>query len=490
MDKKNILLGISLFGALSVSAQSLGTAETSSDDVQVVRRINSLNAYTPTDLLRAIVNLAKNEGVNTSDAESVLASGRGDDEVNKAIEALRIARKQFHFETDNATYTGNEPFEGRFYLYNVGRKNYLSSGSDWGTHFALGYPGLELTSTPSGNGYTFRFAELNGNARDQTMTDGYVDGETGWAVTYVFEPIAGKQGVYALKNANDNTYLGLDANAELEGKKYFDTVTSFLPNANSEDAQWIIVTKEERLAQIEKASADNPVDVSFIIRDASFNKFADLNNPWRYLNQGWEYDNREFGDKNTETYNVQDYELAQSVTLPKAGDYELSVQAYYRDGSIEAHVKRVQEGSKLMEAPVLFAGFEEQPLCYIHEYADQAPGEGTDTAIGNFPDNMLQASKFFENGLYKNTLTFSVKADNTAVTIGIYKDTGNREGNWIVADNFRLKYLGNPNATGIVNVRNNADDEAAETVYNLYGQRVAKSQKGFAVKGGKKYIVR
>lgn len=455
-------------------------------------------------LLKKIVDVAKAEGVNTDEAEDFIKNGT-ENALNKTIDALRVARKQAHFETETATYEGREPFEGDFYLLNVGRKNYLTSGSNWGTHLALGWPGLELTANANGEGYIFHFNELipgfDGGARECAMTADYVDGENGWAITYVFEPIDGKPGVYAVKNTANNSYLGFDPDATPEGTKYFDSVTSFLPNADSEDAQWIIVTKDERLDQMEKASADNPVDVTVLIKDASFNKFATAGDPWIGIDQNWEFGNREFGDKNTEHYhndgnveNLEQFSLTQEIVLPKAGVYELSVQAYFRDGEIGPHVEKVQNGEQLAESAVMFANENETPLMYIHEEADKAPGEGEQTAVGEFPNNMTMASKFFENGLYKNTLTFEVDDSEAAggVIIGIDEMEGREKGSWIVADNFRLKYLGDGSEVNGVKECDKTDVKAgSEVAHNLFGQRVVKARKGAVViKGGKKHIAK
>ncbi len=406
-------------------------------------------------ILRATVALAKAEGVNTASFETFLEEGL--DGTSDQLNKLRMDRKAAHMQIDNATYTGNAPAEGEFYIYNVGRKNYLTSGGDWGTHAVLGWPGLLATLAENGEGYTIQFNELKqGEARDKYLGKGpYVDASNGDKGTFVFEAVSGKSGVYHIKCTNNSRYLGYDVNGHVDGggQRTFDIVTHDWVSADDNlDGEWMLVTKENRLAQMDNASTANPVDVTVLIRDASFNKYAALDDPWMNLNQDWEWGDRNFGDKNTETINSQEYDLSQTVTIPKAGYYELSVQSYYRDGSRDAHVSRVQAGDELVVAPNLYAGSVTQPIMYIHEEADKAPGEGTNTNIGNFPDNMRQASKFFENGLYKKSLRFVVDADNTEVKIGIKKGTGNRDDNWIVTDNFRLTYLGGTIPTESVTV--------------------------------------
>lgn len=438
-------------------------------------------------LLSKITVLAEADGVNVSGANDFFVNGTSVDALNALVSDLRVARKIAHIETDAAAYTGNEPEAGDFYLYNVGRKAYLTSGSDWGSHAALGYPGLLATLAQNGNGFTIQFNELiPGDARQKYLNGSpYVDSDNG--DTYVFEAVSGKPGVYAVKGSRG--YLAFDENGEVDGggKHHFNTVTATWGTPGNPDAEWMLVSKADRLAQLENASAENPVDATVLIRDASFNKFAALNNPWTDLNQGWEWGNRDFGDKNTETFNSQEYNLSQTITLPRAGKYSLSVQSYYRDGSFDAHTASVASSEPLHAPAVLYAGDDTTPLMYIHEEADLAPGEGRDSEIGNYPDNMIQAAAFFETGLYWNTVKFEVGQANTQITIGIRK-SGNdhRQNNWVVADNFRLAFLGTSVVDGIQQVENEAVN--SDVIYNLQGVRVQKPVRGLYIQNGKKVI--
>ena len=445
------VLQSNLDAALTAARNSLSSNNVDVLTARVATLRDALDAAKAVDdtALEQTIVLAKAEGLSTTDAESVTVNGTTADEVNNVLNALRVARKIAHIETDNATYTGNAPAEGEFYLYNVGRKAYLTSGSDWGTHAALGYPGLLATLAANGSGFTFQFNELisstegeGDQGRDKFLNGSpYVDGWNNDKSTYTFEPVSGKPGVYAIHS--DRGYLAFDPDGEVDGGgiHHFNTVTAAWTTASNADAQWMLITKAQRLALMDNATEQNPVDATVLIRDASFNKYAAKDNPWTNLDQGWGWGERNFGDKNTETFNSQEYNLSQTISLPKAGTYELSVQSYYRDGNINPHVERVQAGETLVAAPVLYAGESTQSIMYIHAEADKAPGEGTNTAIGNFPDNMLEASRFFQNGLYWNRVRFTVDAAGD-ITIGIRKGGGNRTDNWIVTDNFRLTYLG------------------------------------------------
>lgn len=396
-------------------------------------------------------------------------------------------------------YTGHEPADGEFYLYNVGRKAYLTNGSDWGAHAALGYPGLEATLASNDAGFTIQFNELiPGDARDKYLGGSpYVDCSDGDKTTYAFEAVSDKPGVYNIKG--ERGYLAFDSEGEVDGGgiKHINTVTALWPTPKNEDAEWILVSKADRLAQLDNATQENPVDASFVIKNASFNKYANLGEAWTGISQGWEWGNRNFGDKNTEHFHSDNeggsFSLNQEVSLPKEGWYELTVQAFFRDGNIDPHVESVLGEETLAEAPVLWVGQEETPLMYIHAEADKAPGEGTDTQIGNIPNNMIEASKFFENGLYKNSLLFHVDATDLENAIGIDELDGYRAESWIVIDNFRLKYYGNgekPVDTGVEMVKNAGEPTTSRIIFNLAGQRLARPQKGINIINGRKVVMK
>ena len=433
--------------------------------------------------------LAKADGVDVTEYEAFCEEGVAG--TADQVDRLRVERKVAHLEKDyKSDWKGHTPAEGDFYLYNVGTGAYLTSGSDWGTHAAVGYPGLVATLISAEGGYNLQFLELiPGDARDRFFGGSpYVDCADGAKGVYSFEPVDGKPGVYNIHG--DRGYLAFDPTGNTDtGRKFYNTVTGEWATPDNEMAEWILVTKEDRLADIDNATEENPVDVTVLIRDASFNKFAALDDPWLGINQGWGWGDAGFGDKNTETWNTQEHELSQTVTFPRRGVYEVAVQAYYRDGNFDDHVKSVANGETLVEAPVFFANDKTTPLCYIHTAADKAPGEGDNSEIGNMPNSMYQASLFFENGLYWNRMRISVDEDNTDVVLGIRKEAGNRDGNWIVADNFRAVYLG-PNADpdGIAGVA--AVPVETQVIYDLAGRRLAKPVKGVNIINHQKVVVK
>lgn len=470
----------------SLKSEDLGVQKAALDNLKSAYQAVKDNDIT---LLQTIMALAKADGVDVTEYEAFCEEGVAG--TADQVDRLRVERKVAHLEKDyKSDWKGHTPAEGDFYLYNVGTGAYLTSGSDWGTHAAVGYPGLVATLIPAEGGYNLQFLELiPGDARDRFFGGSpYVDCADGAKGVYSFEPVDGKPGVYNIHG--DRGYLAFDPTGNTDtGRKFYNTVTGEWATPDNEMAEWILVTKEDRLADLDNATEENPVDVTVLIRDASFNKFAALDDPWLGINQGWGWGDAGFGDKNTETWNTQEYELSQTVTFPRRGVYEVAVQAYYRDGNFGDHVASIVNGETLVEAPVFFANDKTTPLCYIHTAADKAPGEGDNSEIGNMPNSMYQASLFFENGLYWNRMRISVDEDNTDVVLGIRKEAGNRDGNWIVADNFRAVYLG-PNADpdGVAGVA--AVPVETQVIYDLAGRRLAKPVKGVNIINHQKVVVK
>ena len=134
--------------------------------------------------------------------------------------------------------------------------------------------------------------------------------------------------------------------------------------------------------------------------------------------------------------------LVQEVEGLPAGKYTVQMNGYYRDGNFES----ADEGN-VRQLAYLFAGSEENcvPLQSIVEGSGNYPGYGRSGASGIvIPDNCLTAAKFFQVGTYVNTIDAEVGADGK-LKIGIFRNAEDvKGGDWIIADNWRLFYKGNP----------------------------------------------
>ena len=107
------------------------------------------------------------------------------------------------------------------------------------------------------------------------------------------------------------------------------------------------------------------------------------------------------------------------------------------------------------------------------------------------------ANEYFRSGLYWNELAFSIPEEDAGhIGIGIYKEFDENldgKGDWIVMDNWRLKYYGGANTQEIIDGISDVIKtpvQTSKTIYNLSGQKLKKAQKGINIVNGKKYIVK
>ena len=428
--------------------------------------VNAAQAVDVT-ILRQTIALAKEEGkveqvpyANESleKAEDYLANGTTSGGMTQILTALRNARRLAALQRDEHSYPGHTPTAGKFYLYNVGQKAYLTNGADWGTHAVVGYPGNEATLTANGAGFTIQFEELTSSGKylahilQSGMNKTFLDVAAGSALTCVFEDAG--DGSYYIKTVNGNpanAYLCFDGNTTTEfAYNYRHNVVNRLPEKNGDNAKWKLVTREERMAQLDEASQDNPVDASLAFINPSLNKFM---GGWAGISQNFLGYYMDSGDFNTEIWDKRSnaYDFYQTITVPKAGVYDVKVQAYYRHGDPNNHMTALAAGT-LPETPAVFyvgqageAVYASTPVRYIHEAAGKCPGEaGDNTEFGTMPNHPRDDQAFFGNGYYWNTLRIVVPEDNYQLRVGIYKDAAEAwpASSRVDADNFRLVYYG------------------------------------------------
>ena len=153
----------------------------------------------------------------------------------------------------------------------------------------------------------------------------------------------------------------------------------------------------------------------------------------------------------------------QTISDCPAGFYQLTAQGFYRQDEFE--------GEEAPAAPVFFA--------------NEINGDVPARAEGG-PNGMSTASEAFTNGDYTiEPINFEVKEDGM-MYIGITASTNTQ---WVIWDNFQLKYFGQENpTTGITTVV--VPVAQNDAIYNLNGQKVMKAKKGLYIINGKKQVVK
>ena len=397
----------------------------------------------------------------------------------KGLAQLRKARR-LAFDARTENFVGTEPADGMIaYIYNVGAKMFLAGGNNWGTHASLNHMGAKCvlhTNTSGANRYTIQTNLPNGTRgrNDGLGHNGYVDcgdwntTDAGWA--WEFEALAdGTYHIINCENSGANIYLGMTDDDRLQ-------VDTDKAGADSDFNKWLLVTPEEFAALAEQATAENPIDLGHLVHQATFSqndfegddKWAPNNElgenrpekedvqeiAWRDFskwdrNAGWIWGwkgNDAGGDYVFEMWNTKakgKVYLVQEVEGLPAGKYTVQMSGYYRDGNFES----ADEGN-VRQLAYMFAGSEENcvPLQSIVEGSGNYPGLGRGGASGIvIPDGCRDAAKFFQVGTYVNTIDAEVGADGK-LKIGLFRDAADdvKDGDWIVSDNWRLYYQGNP----------------------------------------------
>ncbi|MDE6338274.1 MAG: RICIN domain-containing protein, partial [Muribaculaceae bacterium] len=318
-------------------------------------------------------------------------------------------------------------------------------------------------------------------------------------------------GCYTIKNGS--SYLAWDA-YNVSGGNNDETYVG-LTNEFSDNALWKLVTKEDRDNLLDNASKDNPVDATYFIKSPNFNNRESADRHWLFTNsQIFEYGGNH-NDYAAESWNTGSFDIHQTIEGLPEGIYELSVQAFYRNG----------EGSQMVnnddaQLAVLYVGdhnlgtYQELPVMNINEETHKAPGEGTvfegNSRTVHVPDNVPQAANFFKSGLYKHTIRVILtnpnnnhqsatravsKVTKASLPIGLKQTESGNERDWAVMNNVRLKYYGPETLdtpTGVEDLIDNDSQVISDNkTYNIFGVEVKNpTAPGIYIRNGKKFIIR
>ena len=331
---------------------------------------------------------------------------------------------------------------GKYYIIDTETGLMMAAGHKYGTQGIVNELGLDLTLTPNTETHAVTFDSQVSNGGDNHFlgTNLYMDAAAfGWYLDY--------QG-FGFYITDGTKYINLDAENNL--------VMSDTPR------EWIIVTAEgvkaERLEEMAEATAEAPVDATFLIQGANFNRNDARNNTW-IVSDNCTNKNLSGGNQTNncaESFHSL-FTISQTITDAPAGIYKMTAQGFYRqDGEAE-------------DTPVFFAN---------DKTAEIPAKTGTE-------DNMSDASNSFTNGSYTiEPVEFEVKEDGI-LTIGVRNETATNQ--WVIFDNFQLTYYGPNTSTAISEVAKKA---AQKTIFNVAGQQMNGLQKGINIVGGKKVYIK
>lgn len=355
----------------------------------------------PTTELADAIASAQNVAGTATDSETVLA----------ALAALQSAVAAY-----SETIAG-----GTYYLKNVATGKYLAGGSSWGTHAIVDAHGIDLGLAALSDGKYTIDTQLSNGGEKHYLNGVYCDGDAfGW--TFVQTTTEAGEAAFAISDGT-NYLTTADGTDEVSLKENVDDYS-----------KWVVLSLEDRMAELQTATADNGKDASWLLPGRNFGRNDLRNSKWTGTPS--------IGGDNTnmcaEKYNTT-FDVYQTINVPN-GLYKVEVQGFYRNGGYaDAAAKHVDGSEQLLAA--VYANTAETPLQSIFTEAGKVDaGVTTDGIEGKFPNSMANASAFFSAGLYNNVVENVAVVDGT-LTVGVRKSEA-VDSDWSIFDNFRITYYG------------------------------------------------
>lgn len=331
---------------------------------------------------------------------------------------------------------------GKVFVQNVATGKYLGAGASWGTHAVLNDTGIDYALTTNSDGTKNFDSQVSNGGAKNFLNGEWNDGEAfGWTVSQL------SNGNYTISN----------------GSQYLSAGNDNLVVLSDNADEWRFITVDERKEALAAATSSAPVDATFLIKGANFNRNDKRNDNWTVSD---DCTNRNLSGGNNENNCAESYHstftISQVVEDAPAGTYTLTIQGFCR-----------QDGGAAEDAPVFFANEETKAF---------GPLTGTE-------NSMTDASVSFTSGLYTMEPITVVVAEDGTLTVGV-KGTGTSQ--WVIWDNFQLKYYGNGGSPDAIS------ETVAEPVrfedgaiYNLRGQKMTGTLKpGLYIKNGKKIVIK
>ncbi len=298
-------------------------------------------------------------------------------------------------------WTGSEPAEGDFYLYNVGAGKFLNAGdraAQWGTNACLSVNyGLDFTLEANGTDYNLNSKNSNGGANNYLATSLWTDGgATPWTFTS-----AGDK-VYTISNGG-NFLAATSAGDDVE----------LVSSGDGANAQWILVSRENVIAAMASATKDSPMNISFLLGAPDFNRNdtrAQNGKSWAWTNNGGNVTvagpNAQRGTFGCEFWN-NTFDINQTLTDMPDGTYEFKIAGYGTNGTTYIYGNTTE---------VVFA--------------NQTSAANFATALDNIADGQFAGNTTGRFNLIGGTLKVGVKRAT------------NKSADWAVFDNAELIYYG------------------------------------------------
>ena len=347
----------------------------------------------------------------------------------------------------------------------------MAAGHDWGTRAIVSETGLDLKlAANESNKVTFDSQVSNGGDSHFLGSNLYMDAPAyAWAIEAVDASSAMGEGGLSLPGlegldlaslgvvfatiSNEAQYLAPDADDNLA--------------LSETPAVWVFIPAEviDQYHQftLTTATAENPVDATFLLKNPNFNRNDQRVSAWEVTFVTG--NNKNLNGGNNVNNCAESFHAAFTVSQVAAGapkgTYELTAQGFFR-----------QDDNAEEAAPTFF----------LNDTKAEVPAK---TGSEN---SMSQASESFTAGLYTIEPIKAFINDDETLNVGI--TNGENVHQWVIFDNFRLTYYGTEDLTTGITELTATEQVGAEAIYNLQGQKLQKTVKGLNIVGGKKIIVK
>ncbi len=328
--------------------------------------------------------------------------------------------------------------DGTYYLYNVGAGMYFEHGGSDNYTACFKPHGAPVILTNVGTDtYTIQTCVdktryLNESGKVYSSSSG---------VNFTISAV--DSGTYHI--SVNGKYLGYGGTkADLLSQ----TLVSFdLSLGDGDDLLWKILSKEDLEKEFDNASESNPVDATFYIECANWNRHDKNLAAWSnfvkditsgncssYLNNNCGYFYGTATDAN------------QVLTGLRPGMYKLKAQAFYCHGDASS-VGTNYTAETMPKKAVLYAGTAEVPVEGVLDeiVTDNIYTTGQAVTGGYIPIvstyNSNDAVEAFDRGMYSNNEVIGIVGSDGKLSIGI-KLVDGETGSFIAHDNFELYYLG------------------------------------------------
>ena len=258
----------------------------------------------------------------------------------------------------------------------------------------------------------------------------------------------------------------------------------------------------EFLEMVTPISVEDPFDLSFRIQSNTFSSND---------TEGWQYTEDPTTNYDCVEYYEKNFEFYQTIDDMPAGTYEMKAQALSRPGSLATcwTSYKLVGGTRVNARLYLGTGTTSttrtsQRVLHIAECRQESTLSNEDAEMDEglwVPCTMYSAAKYFENGLYQNSVVRKVTTQQLTksqgqMRIGFYDQSATTQ-HWTIFTNIRLYYYGQT-ATDVVTsvdaIKTATTNVAPQGVFSLTGQQVGNSLEGLSpgvyILNGKKVIKR